>query len=52
MAKFGVTLITDVYYEVDAEDFEGAIEQAYELLYQENLYDLVWDCNEAVDLDE
>lgn len=52
MAKFGVTLITDVYYEIDAVDFDDAIEQAYELLYHEDMNSLTWDCNEAIDLDE
>jgi hypothetical protein len=52
MPLFGVTLITDVYYEVEAEDFDEAIDAAYELLDHEDLHALTWDCNEAVDLDE
>lgn len=52
MAKFGVTLITDAYYEVEAEDFDDAIEKAYELLNQEDMNSFTWDCNEAIDLDE
>lgn len=52
MSKFGVTLITDAYYEVEADDFDEAIEKAYDLLYQENCSDFTWDCNEAIDLDE
>lgn len=52
MALYGVTLITDVYYEVEADDFDEAIDAAYELLSQEDLHALTWDCNEAVDLDE
>lgn len=52
MPKFGVNFIADTYYEVEAEDFDSAIEAAYELLYHENLYALEWDCNEVIDLDE
>lgn len=52
MAKYGVSFITDLYYEVDAESFDEAIDIAYELLQQENMFDLDWDCNEAIDLDE
>lgn len=52
MPKFGITFITDAYYEIEALDQEEAIDQAYDLLYNSLVGEYDWDCNECVSLDD
>lgn len=52
MKKFGVTFVTDVYFEVDAEDEEDAMDRAYVELYNTHIADYEWDCNECMDLSD
>lgn len=52
MKKFGVTFVTDVYFEVDAEDEEEAMDRAYVELYETQITDYEWDCNECMDVSD
>ena len=51
MRKFGVNLVGDVYYEVEAENRDEAITYAFDILYCESPKGIDWDCNEVVELE-
>lgn len=49
MPRYGVNLISDLYYEIEADDQDDAINAAFEFAWVER--GIEWDCNECIELD-
>lgn len=53
MPRFAVTItVDDLFYEIEAEDQDEAIMQAFELARNEDSSEFYLDCNECFELDQ